>query len=88
MALTNRWIIYKAVCKSNINRRAHIQKVCEELTSSLNDATELLTFERRTKFSTVFSATRKLKEIDMWKVLSYMWKVLQQTMLVVSLIKL
>ena len=65
MALINRLVVYKAVCKSNISRRLYIQKVSEELTGSLNDAAELLTFERPTRFSTASSATRKLKKRDM-----------------------
>ena len=48
MALINNWVIYKAVCKSNISHRAYIQQVCEKLTGSLNGATESLNFERTT----------------------------------------
>ena len=44
MALINSWVIYKVVCKSNFSHRAYIQKVCEELTGSLNSATESLIF--------------------------------------------
>ena len=61
MALINSWVIYKAVCKSNISHRVYIQKVCEELTGSLNGATESLNFERTTRSCTVSSATQKLK---------------------------
>ena len=61
MALINSWVIYKAVCKSNISHRVYIQKVCKELTGSLNAATESLNFERTTRSNTVSSATRKLK---------------------------
>ena len=61
MALINSWVIYKAVCKSNISQRAYIQKLSKELIGSLNGATELLNFERTTRSSRVSSATRKLK---------------------------
>ena len=61
MALINSWVIYKAVCKSNISHRAYIQKVCEDLNGSLNAAMESLNFERNTRSSTASSATRKLK---------------------------
>ena len=44
MALINRWVIYTAVCKSNFSHREYIQKVCEELTGSLNSDTESLIF--------------------------------------------
>ena len=50
------------MCKSNISHRAYIQKVCEKLTSSLNGAIELLTFEKPTRSSTASSATRKQKK--------------------------
>ena len=62
MALIKSWVIYKAVCKSNISRRVYIQKVCEELTGSFNGAMELLTFGRPMRFGTASSATRKLKK--------------------------
>ena len=58
MALIKSWVIFKSVCKSNISSKAPIQKVYEELTDSLNGATESLTSE----FSTAFSATQKLKK--------------------------
>ena len=48
MALINSWVIYKAVCKSNISGKGYIQKVCREVTGSLNDAAESMTFERVT----------------------------------------
>ena len=63
MALINSWVMYKAVCKSNIRHRAYIQKVCEELTGSLNGATESLTFEKPTRSSIACSATGKLKKV-------------------------
>ena len=62
MALINSWVMYKAVCKSNIRHRAYIQKVCKELTGSLNGATESLTFEKPTRPSKACSATGKLKK--------------------------
>ena len=62
MALTNSWVIYKAVCMSNISHGAYIPKVCEELTGSLNCATESLTFEIIARSSTTSFATRKLKK--------------------------
>ena len=62
MTLINSRLIYKALCKSNISYRAYIQKVCKELTGSLNDAMESLTFEKLTRSSTASSATRKLKK--------------------------
>ena len=62
MALIKSCIIYKAVCKSNISHRVYIQKICKELTGSLNDARESLTFERPTRSSTACFATRKLKK--------------------------
>ena len=40
MALINSWVIYKAMCKSNFSHRVYIQKVCKELTGSLNGATK------------------------------------------------
>ena len=57
MALINSWVIYKSVCKSSISCRAYIQKICEELTGSLNGATELINFGRPTRFNTASSAT-------------------------------
>ena len=48
------------MCKSSISPRAYIQKVCKELTGSLNGATKSINFGRSTRFNT--SATRKLKK--------------------------
>ena len=62
MALINSWVIYKAVCKSNISRRPYIQKVCEDFTGSLNGATESMSFGRLTRFNTASSTTRRLKK--------------------------
>ena len=60
MDLINSWVIYKAVCKRIISRRAYIQKVCEELTG--NGATESINFGRPTRFNTASCVTRKLKK--------------------------
>ena len=62
LALINSWVIYKALCKSNISRRAYIEKVCKDITGILDGVTDLLTFERQRRSSTTSSATRKLKK--------------------------
>ena len=58
MALINIWVIYKVVCKSNISSKGYIQKVCKEVTGSLNDAMESMTFERCTRSSTASLLTK------------------------------
>ena len=40
LALINSWVIYKALCKSNINRRAYIEKVYKDITGILDGVTE------------------------------------------------
>ena len=62
MALINSWVIYKALCKSNISRRAYIEKVCKDIIGILDGVTESLTFERQWRSSTASSASRKLKK--------------------------
>ena len=62
IALINSWVIYKAVCKSSINRKAYIQKVCEELTGSLNGAAEPMNFETPTRFNTALLLHENLKK--------------------------
>ena len=51
------WVIYKAVCKSNIA----VERTYKKYVGSLNGATESLNFERTTRSGTVSSATKKLK---------------------------
>ena len=59
IALINSWVIYKAVCKGSTSRRVYIEKVCEEITGSLNGAKKLMNFGRSTRFNTASSAIRK-----------------------------
>ena len=62
MALINGWVIYKAVCKTIISRKAYTQKQSEEPTGSHNGAADPSPHARPTRSTTVTPDTRNWKE--------------------------